>query len=140
MDISRIAVFDYDARKNILAVRYPQGLLLNNEAIIDELCRYTLAVLTGIGRRVYVLVDDTGVHFDLRMLDYFNQAFAPCLTRIIGTTRYGAVESSTRTLVGRRALQRHDTSNIYPTREMALAALHQLMTNDALRKQTTPLT
>ena len=140
MDISQIAVFDYAARENILTVRYPQGIILDNEAIIDELCRYTLAVLTGIGRRVYVLVDDTGVHFDLRMQEHFNQAFAPCLARIIGTTRYGAVDSSMRTLVSRRALQRHDTSNIYPTREMALAALHQLMTHDALRKQTNPLT
>ncbi len=139
MDISELVVFEYDSRENILAVCYPHGILLDHEAIIDELCRYTLDVLTGIGRRVYVLVDDTGVHFDLRMLDYFNQAFTPCLGRIIGTTRYGAVDSSTRTLVGRRALQRRDTSNIYPTREMALAALRQLMAHDALRKQTTPL-
>ena len=76
MDISQIAVFDYDARRNILAVRYPHGLLLDNAAIIDQLCSYTLDVLTGIGRRVYVLVDDSGVHFDLRLLDYFNQALS----------------------------------------------------------------
>ncbi len=139
MDISQIVIFDYNARENILAVRYPHGLVLDNEAIIDQLCGYTLNVLSGLGRRVYVLVDDTGVHFDLRLLDYFNQAFAPCLGRIIGTTRYGAVDSSTRVLVGRRALQRHDTSNIYPTHDMALAALRQLMAQDALRKQTTPL-
>jgi len=139
MDISQIAVFDYDARENILAVCYPHGLLLDNERIIDQLCGYTLDVLTGIGRRVYVLVDDTGVHFDLRLLDYFNQVFAPCLARISGTTRYGTMDPSTRTLVGRRALQRHDTSNIYPTRDMALTALRQLMAHDALRKQTTPL-
>ncbi len=139
MDISELVLFEYDSRENILTVLYPQGIMLDNEAIIDHLCRYTLEVLTGIGRRVYVLVDDTGVYFDMQMLEYFNQAFAPCLKRIIGTTRYGAVDSSTRALVGRRALQRRDTSNIYPTRDMALVALRQLMAHDALRKQTTPL-
>src|SRR5947209_2262892 len=139
MDISRLVQFDYDSKENILNISYPQGLVLDNETAIDQLCSYTLGVLTGIGQPVYILVDDTGVQFDLRMEGYYNQAFAPCLRYIRATTRYGGMDPSLRTLVSRRALLRRDPSNIYPNRDLALDALRSRIAHDQLRRHSPPL-
>jgi hypothetical protein len=138
MDISGRVVMDYDPKENILTIRYPESLVLDSEATIDALCAHTLQKLQGIRRRVYVLVDDTGISIDLRLLDYFDQAFAPCLAHIRATTRYGQVDSPTRAAVTHRARGRRDTTNIYPTRELALAALRQIIAYDSLRHRAGP--
>ncbi|HUS14758.1 MAG TPA: hypothetical protein VM536_07035 [Chloroflexia bacterium] len=104
---------------------YPRGLTVETEAVIDTIVTLCRAKLQAIGRPVYALVDDTGFHFDLRLLDYYNQAFAACQPSILATVRYGELDPWTRTVIGLRALNERTRTNIYPTRELALAALRE---------------
>jgi hypothetical protein len=130
MDMNEWAAYDYDPAENILAVRYPRGLLLDSEAMIESLCAYALQQVQAIGHPVYVLVDETGVRFDLRLVDHYNRAFAPCRPYVLATTRYGQVDSWMHTMISLRAQEEQAGTNIYPTRERALAALRKIIAAD----------
>ena len=127
MDIAELIIHRYDPEENILYVHHPHGLVLDNPAIIDQVCAYTRQSLEAIGRPCYTLVDDSGVQFDLRFLDYFSHAFAPCRPLILATVRYGHIHPWTRTMISLRAQEEQANTNVYTSREQALAALRKII-------------
>jgi hypothetical protein len=127
MDIAELVVHQYDPTENILYVHHPHGLVLDNQAIIDEVCTYTWRSLESIGRPCYTLVDDSGVQFDLRFLDYFSHAFARCRPLILATVRYGRIHPWTRAMISLRAQEEQANTNVYTSREQALAALRKII-------------
>src|SRR5215212_10235616 len=115
MDMNEWAVYDYDPAEDILYVSYPRGLMLDNEAIIDSLCAYALEQVQAIGHPVYVLIDETGLRFDLRFVDYYQRTAAPTRPYVRAIVRYGQVDSWMNTMINLRAMEDQASPNIYPT-------------------------
>jgi hypothetical protein len=123
----------YDAKENILSIRYPNPITIDNKGIIDRLATQALDKLRAIGRPVYALIDDSNVRFDLQLLEYYNQAFAPTEQYIRARTRYGHFDPWTKTAVSLRAFDQRSSLNAHPTREAALEALRAIIAADRKR-------
>jgi hypothetical protein len=123
----------YDPKENILSISYPTPITIDSKQVIDRLAVQALHQLRSIGRPVYALIDDSNVRFDLQLLEYYNQAFAPTEQYIRARTRYGHFDPWTKTAVSLRAFDQRSSLNAYPTREAALEALRAIIAADRKR-------
>jgi hypothetical protein len=78
------------------------------------------------GRRVYIVVDYTGVVIDPKVVDYFARKRAESVSQFtLGAVRYGG-DLATRTALRAMAVKTHIPSNLYATREDAIAIVRGL--------------
>lgn len=120
----------YDAAKRTVHLAFPR-MHLQTETEITALFESALAFWRAKcgGKPAYYVLDYAGLSFDLALIDHYAREQKRVMSRIaIATVRYGGdpLQRTATRLVG---VKNQTRSNLYETRDEALAAL------DAIRKK-----
>ncbi len=119
-------VASYDKKLDILDVDF-ENLKVKSEADADAAFALIREVyMRDIKHRVYALINYTNFSLDRRLTDYWGSKVKAAVTAYsIVAIRY-SVDSLTRTIVKTIAVKAHTPSNMYESREQALAVLQGL--------------
>jgi len=125
MPLSRLS---YDPRDNILFVSHPEPTKLDSEELIrryfNEVVAFWIAKCNG--QRVYFVVDYENLSVDPNLKEiYGKQVERGVRGYALTIVRYGG-EPLQRTVARLVGIQLHVPSNVYESREQAIAVVRQL--------------
>jgi hypothetical protein len=116
--------FEFDEKRNILFTE--DHFELNGPQDIDEFIKVNIDELERLGRRVYVISKIDDLHIRADVTDYYGQRARGVFEKyVIAFARYGEnplSRMSVRTSARKSKLE----SNIYNTRQEAIAAIEKL--------------